>query len=209
MRLAAPTWPICEEMLMIEPGRPAASSPFTTACATKKAALTLSPKMASKSVSVTVDEGARAVGPGIVDEDVERAVLGDRRGGRRAVGRRRAPGRDALPPASRTRRRGGLDLGSRAGGQDDLGARRGQRGGRRRGRCRGRRRSPARACRRGANPGDCGSATKSSTRPPWRRGCCGRHSAGRGHWPARRGRRSPRAGRAASNIRRSSRWPRR
>jgi hypothetical protein len=38
---------------------------------------------------------------------------------------------------------------------------------------------------------------------------CARHSAARGHSPARHGRRSPRACRAASNIRRSSRSPRR
>ena len=57
---------------MIEPGRPAASSRCTTACATKNAALTLRSKTASKSASVTATNGLRAVGPGIVDEDVER-----------------------------------------------------------------------------------------------------------------------------------------
>ena len=47
LRRAAPTWPICEETLMIEPGRFASISRRATACAMKKAARTLRPMITS------------------------------------------------------------------------------------------------------------------------------------------------------------------
>src|SRR4051794_21873692 len=53
LRRAAPTCPICDDTLMIEPVRLAASMRFTTACAAKKAARTLRPNTTSKSSTET------------------------------------------------------------------------------------------------------------------------------------------------------------
>ena len=47
VRSGPPTWPICDEMLINEPGLPAATSRRATACATKNAARTLSAMTAS------------------------------------------------------------------------------------------------------------------------------------------------------------------
>ena len=59
-------------MLMIEPGCLASISCCATACATKKAARTLSDEHEIEILDLHIDERRRPVGTGIVDEDVER-----------------------------------------------------------------------------------------------------------------------------------------
>src|SRR4051794_33941312 len=61
-----PTWPICDEIWMIDPGRPVAISRRATACDMKNAARTLMSRMRSKSVLVTSTNGAGRFVPALL-----------------------------------------------------------------------------------------------------------------------------------------------
>ena len=95
---------------MIEPGSFASISRSATACATKKAARTLSAMMTSKSSTLTSGRQRRAVGAGIVDQDLNGSARGQRRLRRLDVGHVEHQRLGLL--AARADRRGGvLDLG--------------------------------------------------------------------------------------------------
>ena len=103
-------------------------------------------------LELDVDERGRAVGAGVVDQDVERRLRGDgdlRRLDVAHVERERVR---ALP--ARADRCGGvLDFVGRCAPRASRARRRRPARRRRQARCRGRRRSPARACRRGGTRG--------------------------------------------------------
>ena len=127
MRRAAPTWPICDEMLMIEPGRLAATRRPATACATKNAARTLSPMMTSKSSTVTSGSIFGRLVPALLIEHVERLGFRHRRPDRRDVGDVESKCVGLI--ATRTDRLGRrLDLACRARRERDVCAGCGQRG---------------------------------------------------------------------------------
>ncbi len=151
-RIAAPTWPICEDMLMMEPFSPARRQPARHGLGHEEGARAVEPHDQIVILDLHLEKGRGPVGAGIVDQDMIGRPRGDGRLPNAAQigdvearesrpchpspGSRQPPPRSP-PPCARPRspRRP-----SRPAPEP-----------RHRGRCRGPPRSPARACRRGGS----------------------------------------------------------
>ena len=146
VRRAPPTWPICEEMWMIEPLRPASTMPPRHRLRNEERGAQIERGDGVVVVLRHLQKMARAVGAGVVHQDVERRLRGDRRAHRRQVGhvQHQRLGAAAFGADSRRRRpRSPPRCARRARhARRPAPARR-----RAPGRCRARRRSPARAVR--------------------------------------------------------------
>src|SRR3981189_311151 len=108
-------------MLMIEPARLASSSRRATACAAKKAARTLSAKMASKSSTLTSIRSAGRLVPALLTSTSNGSAGAEGAGHRTETGDVELQ-RVGLAAARADRLRRRFDLRQRARGERDVGA---------------------------------------------------------------------------------------
>ena len=205
-RLAPPTWPICDDMLMIEPGHSGGDHAARHGLRGEERRPHV---QAHHMVEILDRNGGERIGPvgaGIVDKDAVRLGGSHRlRKGRNIGDIKRQPVRGKAGGAQRCGAL--LDFACGAGAQRDMGA------------------GFAKAAATAApmpRPAPVTSARRPSRRNdgvfgiagaviPRRlhKECCGRHSGEREYWPARHVRQIPPACTAASSIRRSWWKPRR
>ena len=203
---APPTWPICDDMLMIEPGCFASIRRARHRLRHEKGGAHVEREDEVEILDLHVDERRRPVGAGIVDQDVERRLRGDRRLHRVDVAHVERERRRPVCPRARIASAASSISFARARGERHMRAGVGQRGGGGQpdaAPAAGHQRAPAVE----AEGGRLGEVDALSSRrvgrwddrlnphrgsritpPPGRRARCGRRSGARGYWPARRGR---------------------